>query len=101
MAVSEQPTRRLAMLRSIRTRLAAIFFLITVLAVGVMYVVVAPPLTSSLQSQKIKDLEPVARQALPQFEQLQLGPPTDPPSSTVQRAAAKWARRPRWRPRAT
>jgi two-component system OmpR family sensor kinase len=44
-------------IRSIRTRLAAIFFLVTALSVGVIYVVVAPPLTSGLQNQKINDLQ--------------------------------------------
>jgi len=34
-------------LRSIRTRLAATFFLVTALSVAVIYIVVAPPLTCS------------------------------------------------------
>jgi signal transduction histidine kinase len=44
-------------IRSIRTRLAAIFFLVTALSVVVIYIVVAPPLTSGLQNQRIKDLQ--------------------------------------------
>ena len=44
-------SRRPPILRSIRARLVVIFFLIALLAVGVMYVVIAPPLTSSLQSE--------------------------------------------------
>ena len=44
--------RRAPILRSIRTRLAVIFFLVTALSVAVIYVVVAPPLTSGLQHQR-------------------------------------------------
>ncbi|HEX4035279.1 MAG TPA: HAMP domain-containing sensor histidine kinase [Solirubrobacteraceae bacterium] len=43
-------------LRSIRTRLAVAFFLVTALSVAVIYVVVAPPLTSGLQNQRVSDL---------------------------------------------
>jgi two-component system OmpR family sensor kinase len=53
----ERPSRRPPILRSIRTRLAVIFFLVTALSVAVIYVVVAPPLTSGLQNQRIKDLQ--------------------------------------------
>jgi len=52
--------RRPPILRSIRTRLAVVFFLITLLAVAVIYVVVSPPLTSSLQNSKIVELEKLA-----------------------------------------
>ena len=45
------------MLRSIRTRLAVTFFLVTALSVAVIYVVVAPPLTSGLQTQEVDDLQ--------------------------------------------
>jgi signal transduction histidine kinase len=44
-------------LRSIRTRLAVTFFLVTALSVAVIYVVVAPPLTSGLQTQEVDDLQ--------------------------------------------
>ena len=44
-------------IRSIRTRLAAIFFLVTALSVAVIFVVVGPPLTSGLQHEKISDLQ--------------------------------------------
>ena len=44
-------------LRSIRTRLAVTFFLVTFLSVAVIYVIVAPPLTSALQSEGVKNLE--------------------------------------------
>ena len=47
------------MLRSIRTRLAVTFFLVTALSVAVIYVVVAPPLTSGLQTQEVDDLQRV------------------------------------------
>ena len=53
--------RRPPIIRSIRTRLAVVFFLITLLAVAVIYVVVAPPLTSSLQNSKIDDLQRLAK----------------------------------------
>jgi signal transduction histidine kinase len=43
--------------RSIRTRLAVTFFLVTALSVAVIYVVVAPPLTSGLQTQEVDDLQ--------------------------------------------
>jgi signal transduction histidine kinase len=52
--------RRPPLLRSIRTRLAAIFFLITLLAVAVIYVIIAPPLTTSLQNEKIDTLKNLA-----------------------------------------
>ena len=51
------PAGRPPVLRSIRTRLAVIFFLVTALSVAVIYVVVAPPLTSGLQRQKINELQ--------------------------------------------
>ena len=44
-------------MRSIRTRLAVIFFLVTALSVAVIYVVVAPPLTAGLQHQRVNDLQ--------------------------------------------
>jgi signal transduction histidine kinase len=49
----ERTPRRPTILRSIRTRLAVFFFAITFLAVAVIYVIIAPPLTSSLQNEKI------------------------------------------------
>jgi signal transduction histidine kinase len=58
----DRESRRRPILRSIRTRLVVIFFLLTLLAVGVMYVVIAPPLTSSLQSEGIKALYLVAEE---------------------------------------
>jgi signal transduction histidine kinase len=58
--VSRRAARRPTILRSIRTKLAVIFFLITLLAVTVMYVVIAPPLNSALQTQRINDLKTIA-----------------------------------------
>jgi len=50
--------RRVArMLVSIRTRLAVFFFLITLLAIAVVYVGVAPSLQSSLAQQNLKNLD--------------------------------------------
>ncbi len=48
-------------LRSIRTRLALIFFLMTLLGVAVIYVVVAPPLTSGLQNEGVTHLQRARR----------------------------------------
>jgi signal transduction histidine kinase len=42
--------------RSIRTRLAVTFFLVTALSVAVIYVVVAPPLTSGLRNEEVTGL---------------------------------------------
>ena len=68
--------RRPPLIRSIRTRLAVTFFLITALAIAVMYVVIAPPLTSGLQKQEINDLVRVATPAQRSFHDL---PVSDPP----------------------
>ena len=54
---SDRSTTRPPLSRSIRTRLALTFFLVTALCVGVIYVVVAPPLTSGLQNQEVQDLQ--------------------------------------------
>ena len=56
-------------LRSIRTRLAVTFFLVTFLSVAVIYVIVAPPLTSALQHEgvtNLRNLVDTSYQALPQ-----------------------------------
>jgi signal transduction histidine kinase len=45
------------LLRSIRTRLAVTFFLVTLLSVAVVYVIVAPPLTSALQNEGVTNLQ--------------------------------------------
>jgi signal transduction histidine kinase len=57
----EDGSRAPTFLRSIRTRLAVIFFLITLLAVAVMYVVIGPPLNSALQTQRLNDLQEIAK----------------------------------------
>ena len=49
----ERSTPRPPLTRSIRTRLAVTFFLVTALSVAVIYVVVAPPLTSGLRNQEV------------------------------------------------
>lgn len=56
---ADRSTPRPPVLRSIRTRLAVTFFLVAALSVAVIYVVVAPPLTSALQNQRVNDLEQV------------------------------------------
>jgi two-component system OmpR family sensor kinase len=53
--------RVMAALVSIRTRLAVFFFLITLLAIGVVYIGVAPSLQSSLEKQKVADLTVTAQ----------------------------------------
>jgi hypothetical protein len=56
------PRRRIwALLGSIRTRLAVFFFLITAIAIGVVYVDVTPSLQSRLESQQLHDLEQLSR----------------------------------------
>jgi K+-sensing histidine kinase KdpD len=53
--------RKWALLGSIRTRLAIFFFLITAIAIGVVYVDVTPSLQSRLESQQLNDLEKLSR----------------------------------------
>jgi len=53
--------RTAALLGSIRTRLAVFFFLITAIAVAVVYVYVTPSLQSRLQTQKLTDTERLAK----------------------------------------
>ena len=55
--IGDRPGPRQPIMRSIRTRLAVIFFLVTALSVAVIYVVVAPPLTAGLQHQRVNDLQ--------------------------------------------
>jgi len=50
-----------AVVGSIRTRLAVFFFLITLIAVAVVYVYAVPSLQSRLQQQQLKDVAKVAR----------------------------------------
>jgi two-component system, OmpR family, sensor kinase len=50
-----------ALLGSIRTRLAVFFFLITLIAVSVVYVYVTPALQSQLEQQQLKNTESLAR----------------------------------------
>ena len=58
-------TRRVAtVLGSIRTRLAVFFFLITLLAIGVVYVDVAPSLQSQLDQQELVNLELTSKDVL-------------------------------------
>jgi len=90
----ERNPRRPTILRSIRTRLAISFFGITLLAVAVLYVVVAAPLTSALHTQRLKDLErqvtPPSKSfyALPKVKDPACPPTTkkQPPCSTVKDA---------------
>src|SRR5579863_1504424 len=77
----ERAGYRSPLLRSIRTRLALIFFLITLLAVAVIYVVVAPPLTSSLQTEIIRALQQRATPYVaPPSHLHSLGAPTPSPT---------------------
>src|SRR5579863_5227514 len=93
----ERAGYRSPLLRSIRTRLALIFFLITLLAVAVIYVVVAPPLTSSLQNEIIRGLEQRATPYVsPESHLHSLGAPTDIPTAETKRLArlyAGWAQK--------
>ena len=91
----ERAGYRSPLLRSIRTRLALIFFLITLLAVAVIYVVVAPPLTSSLQKEIIRGLYQRATPYVSPGSHLHsLGAPTNTPTAETKRRArlyATWA----------
>jgi len=86
----ERTARRPTLLRSIRTRLAVIFFAITFLAVAVVYVIIAPPLTSSLQNEKVNSLREVAGPLIAKkkhfFADLHLEDPT--PATTKANAEA-------------
>ena len=86
----ERTARRPTLLRSIRTRLAVIFFAITFLAVAVVYVIIAPPLTSSLQNEKVNSLRAVAGPLIAKkkhfFADLHLEDPT--PATTKANAEA-------------
>jgi len=81
-------------LSSIRTRLAVIFFLITFLAVAVIYVIIAPPLTSSLQNEKLDTLAklaaPVIKKNKQFFADLKLA---DPPAAHTKAEAKGFAAR--------
>jgi signal transduction histidine kinase len=55
----------LALTRSIRNRLALLFFAITVTAIGGVYLYVTPSLESSLRGQKVRTLESLALAARP------------------------------------
>jgi signal transduction histidine kinase len=81
-------SRRPPILRSIRARLVVIFFLLTLLAVGVMYVVIAPPLTSSLQSEGIKALYLVAEQRTSGLRLIGYQEPTRQKNLTALKATA-------------
>ena len=93
----ERAGYRSPLLRSIRTRLALIFFLITLLAVAVIYVVVAPPLTSSLQTEIIRGLQQRATPYVsPESHLHSLGAPTPAPTAETKRLArvyANWAQK--------
>ena len=54
---AERTGPRPPILRSIRTRLAVTFFLVTFLSVAVIYVIVAPPLTSGLRKEGVTNLK--------------------------------------------
>ena len=89
----ERAGYRSPLLRSIRTRLALIFFLITLLAVAVIYVVVAPPLTSNLEKQIIRGLQQRATPYVaPPSHLHSLGAPVDQPGKSTLKAAALYAR---------
>src|SRR5579862_6878666 len=89
----ERTGYRSPLLRSIRTRLALIFFLITLLAGAVIYVVVAPPLTSSLQNEIIRGLSQRATPYVsPESHLHSLGAPTPTATPETKRQAQLYAR---------
>ena len=88
----ERAGYRSPLLRSIRTRLALIFFLITLLAVAVIYVVVAPPLTSSLQGEIIRGLQQRATPYVsPESHLHSLGAPANTPTGETKSEARRYA----------
>jgi signal transduction histidine kinase len=60
--------RGLGVTRSIRNRLALLFFAITITAIGGVYLYVTPSLESSLRGQKVRNLEALAVGARPGLE---------------------------------
>ncbi len=67
---------RLALTRSIRNRLALLFFAITVAAIGGVYLYVTPSLESILRAQKVRNLEGLAIAARPALTRT-VGSPID------------------------
>src|SRR5471030_989291 len=92
--MTERTSRGPTILRSIRTRLAVIFFAITLLAVAVIYVIIAPPLTSSLQTETVSSLKEVAGPLIAKnkhfFADLHL---QDPPPAQTKANATAFAKR--------
>jgi two-component system OmpR family sensor kinase len=87
-------TPRPPIVSSIRTRLAVTFFLVTALSVAVIYVVVAPPLTSGLQHQRVNDLEQLVtnkkdRHLVDLLASLRAIKLHDPPTAAQRTAAEK------------
>ncbi len=85
-------------IRSIRARLAVTFFLVTALSVAVIYVVVAPPLTSGLQNQVKSDLQRVvtntyARPAIRAIYRELTAIPVDPDTGKGSKRASEDAER--------
>ena len=54
-------------MRSLRIRLAFLFFAITLAAIGVLYLYVVPQLESRLRDEKLSQLTIVAQQTAPQI----------------------------------
>jgi signal transduction histidine kinase len=69
-AVGGQAASRPARLRTLRNKVAVLFFAITVTAFGVIYFAVVPQLKSNLEDQKLSDLRQVARAARPTLERV-------------------------------
>jgi two-component system OmpR family sensor kinase len=66
----ERSSTRPPILRSIRTRLAVTFFLVTFLSVAVIYVVVAPPLTSGVQNESVTHLHYLVEKSYTSFRSI-------------------------------
>jgi two-component system OmpR family sensor kinase len=93
---ADRSTPRPPLIRSIRTRLAVTFFLVAALSVAVIYVVVAPPLTSALQNQAVLGLQRLvadtyARPSIQKIYRELRAIPVDPATGKANKQASKQA----------
>ena len=80
-------------LRSLRTKLALVFFAIIVAAFGLLYFIVTPQLESNLEQRQLDDLRASARDVRPRLRRADRAPRTCARRSST-RASARSARPP-------
>ena len=79
------------MLRSLRNRLALLFFVITLTPIAGIYLYVAPQLESSLREEKLRGLAGATRQyASPLLRSIGTSVPEAAVSRAVRQAADRW-----------